>query len=57
MILFYRRTDCHDQSADWSRNDVKNVTLPGTIMMRNDNEQCKSVLPAGASRSRNDVVY
>ena len=23
MILCYRRTDCHDQSEDWSRNDVE----------------------------------
>ena len=39
MILCYRRTDCHDQSEDWSRNDVEDVMLLGTIMMRNDNKQ------------------
>ena len=38
------------------RNDVEDVTLPGAIMMRNDNKQCKCGLPAGASRLRNDVL-
>ena len=39
MIRCYKRTDCHSQCAHWLRNDVENITLSGTIMMRNENKK------------------